>query len=60
MSNWEMSSVKKFLILLVSLAFINGCITIVFEPSMGGGQRLNSSESGEKGLKPHSGKDQKQ
>jgi len=54
-----MYSLKKFSILLVSLAFINGCITIVFEPSMGEGQRLNSIESGQEDLTPHSGKDQK-
>ena len=56
----QMSSVKKFSILLVSLFFFNGCMTIVFEPSMGEGQRLASSESSQDGLSPPSGKEHKQ
>ena len=56
----EMHLLKKFSILLVALVFINGCITIVFEPSMGEDQRLTRSVAGQEDLTTHSGKDQKQ
>jgi hypothetical protein len=55
-----MSSVKKFSILLVSLLCFNGCITIVFEPSMGEGQGLTNRDSGQEDPTSHAGKEQKQ
>jgi hypothetical protein len=50
---------KKFLILLACMVFLNGCITVVFEPYLGGDHTVTASKSGEENVHSPSGKDQK-
>ena len=54
-----MSVFRNFLFLFACLFFINGCITVVFEPYLGEDHPLITSKPGEESLQPLSGKDQK-
>jgi len=38
-------TMKKLLILFVTIVFLNSCITVVFEPYLGENQKKESSDS---------------
>jgi len=47
---------KRLLILLVTIVFLNSCITVVFEPYVGENQKKESSDSHQEGPPSNSSK----
>jgi hypothetical protein len=54
-----MPVLKKFSLLLACLFFMNGCITVVFEPYLGEDRKVTTGESRQENLHSPSGNDQK-
>jgi hypothetical protein len=54
-----MPVLKKFSLLLACLVFINGCITVVFEPYLGEDHKLTTGASEQENLHSPSDNDQK-